>query len=220
MASNAHQASELVGEVQQVSAEGLRALATTQSSVDQLHHELDANHAVLARLTGDSQKISGILEVISQIADQTNLLSLNAAIEAARAGEQGRGFAVVADEIRALAQKTRSSTGEINEMIQALQQTTRQLADGMSQGAQTSDRCQQHVGTTAEVLNQINACWPGSPIPATRLPRPSASRRTSPAPWTRASTRSICWPATPPTTAGRPSTASPCWWSGCMPSPA
>ncbi|MFM5255337.1 methyl-accepting chemotaxis protein [Aeromonas hydrophila] len=156
VASNAHQASELVGEVQQVSAEGLRALATTQSSVDQLHHELDANHAVLARLTGDSQKISGILEVISQIADQTNLLSLNAAIEAARAGEQGRGFAVVADEIRALAQKTRSSTGEINEMIQALQQTTRQLADGMSQGAQTSDRCQQHVGTTAEVLNQIN----------------------------------------------------------------
>ena len=145
-----------MGEVQQVSAEGLRALATTQSSVDQLHHELDANHAVLARLTGDSQKISGILEVISQIADQTNLLSLNAAIEAARAGEQGRGFAVVADEIRALAQKTRSSTGEINEMIQALQQTTRQLADGMSQGAQTSDRCQQHVGTTAEVLDQIN----------------------------------------------------------------
>nr|MBP8224197.1 methyl-accepting chemotaxis protein [Aeromonas sp.] len=156
VANSAHQANALVGEVQQVSAEGLQALATTQSSVNQLHEELDANHQVLAQLTGDSQKISGILAVISQIADQTNLLSLNAAIEAARAGEQGRGFAVVADEIRALAQKTRSSTGEINEMIQALQQTTRQLADGMTQGAQTSERCQQHVSTTAEVLNQIN----------------------------------------------------------------
>ncbi|EOD54252.1 methyl-accepting chemotaxis protein [Aeromonas molluscorum] len=156
VASSAHQANALVGEVQQVSAEGLQALATTQSSVNQLHEELNANHQVLAQLTGDSQKISGILAVISQIADQTNLLSLNAAIEAARAGEQGRGFAVVADEIRALAQKTRSSTGEINEMIQALLQTTRRLADGMTQGAQTSERCQQHVSTTAEVLNQIN----------------------------------------------------------------
>jgi aerotaxis receptor len=156
VASSAHQANALVGKVQQVSAEGLQALATTQSSVNQLHEELNANHQVLAQLTGDSQKISGILAVISQIADQTNLLSLNAAIEAARAGEQGRGFAVVADEIRALAQKTRSSTGEINDMIQALLQTTRRLANGMTQGAQTSERCQQHMSTTTEVLNQIN----------------------------------------------------------------
>ncbi|MGY3947581.1 methyl-accepting chemotaxis protein [Aeromonas allosaccharophila] len=156
VAHSAHEASNLVTEVQQVSAEGLQALATTQSSVNQLHQELDANHAVLAQLTSDSQKISGILEVISQIADQTNLLALNAAIEAARAGEQGRGFAVVADEVRALAQKTRASTSEIHEMIQALQQTTRQLSDGMTQGAQTSVRCQQHAGTTADVLTQIN----------------------------------------------------------------
>lgn len=156
VAHSAHEASNLVIEVQQVSDEGLQALATTRSAVNQLHQELDANHAVLAQLTSDSQKISGILEVISQIADQTNLLALNAAIEAARAGEQGRGFAVVADEVRALAQKTRASTSEIHEMIQALHQTTRQLSDGMTQGAQTSVRCQQHVGTTADVLTQIN----------------------------------------------------------------
>ncbi len=156
VAHSAHEASNLVIEVQQVSDEGLHALATTRSAVNQLHQELDANHAVLAQLTSDSQKISGILEVISQIADQTNLLALNAAIEAARAGEQGRGFAVVADEVRALAQKTRASTSEIHEMIQALQQTTRQLSDGMTQGAQTSVRCQQHAGTTADVLTQIN----------------------------------------------------------------
>ncbi|HDX8429577.1 methyl-accepting chemotaxis protein [Aeromonas veronii] len=156
VAHSAHEASNLVIEVQQVSDEGLQALATTRSAVNQLHQELDANHAVLAQLTSDSQKISGILEVISQIADQTNLLALNAAIEAARAGEQGRGFAVVADEVRALAQKTRASTSEIHEMIQALQQTTQQLSDGMTQGAQTSVRCQQHAGTTADVLTQIN----------------------------------------------------------------
>ncbi|MGL4923508.1 methyl-accepting chemotaxis protein [Aeromonas sp. 30P] len=156
VAHSAHEASNLVIEVQQVSDEGLQALATTRSAVNQLHQELDANHAVLAQLTSDSQKISGILEVISKIADQTNLLALNAAIEAARAGEQGRGFAVVADEVRALAQKTRASTSEIHEMIQALQQTTRQLSDGMTQGAQTSVRCQHHAGTTADVLTQIN----------------------------------------------------------------
>ncbi|EKP0248950.1 methyl-accepting chemotaxis protein [Aeromonas veronii] len=156
VAHSAHEASNLVIEVQQVSDEGLQALATTRSAVNQLHQELDANHAVLAQLTSDSQKISGILEVISQIADQTNLLALNAAIEAARAGEQGRGFAVVADEVRVLAQKTRASTSEIHEMIQALQQTTRQLSEGMMQGAQTSVRCQQHAGTTADVLTQIN----------------------------------------------------------------
>lgn len=156
VATSAHQANNLVSEVQRVSASGLQALATTTSSVNQLHRELEASHDVLARLTQDSQKISGILEVIGQIADQTNLLSLNAAIEAARAGEQGRGFAVVADEIRALAQKTRSSTGEISEMIGALQQSTHQLADSMTQGAQTSALCRQHVGSTAEVLNQIN----------------------------------------------------------------
>lgn len=156
VAHSAQEASELVAEVQQVSTEGRQALATTRDAVNQLHRELDANHAVLAQLTHDSQKISGILEVIGQIADQTNLLALNAAIEAARAGEQGRGFAVVADEVRALAQKTRASTGEIHEMIQALQQTTSQLSDGMTQGAQTSERCQQHAGTTADVLDRIN----------------------------------------------------------------
>lgn len=156
VAHSAQEASSLVTEVQQVSAEGLQALATTQSAVNQLHQELDTNHAVLAQLTNDSLKISGILEVISQIADQTNLLALNAAIEAARAGEQGRGFAVVADEVRALAQKTRASTSEIHEMIRALQQTTSRLSDGMAQGAQTSEHCQQHASTTAGVLNQIN----------------------------------------------------------------
>ncbi|WP_434664115.1 methyl-accepting chemotaxis protein [Aeromonas sp. NJAU223] len=156
VAGNAHQANALVSEVQQVSVSGQQAIATTTSSVNRLHQELDTSQSVLARLTQDSQKISGILEVIGQIADQTNLLSLNAAIEAARAGEQGRGFAVVADEIRALAQKTRSSTGEISDMIGALQQSTQQLSDGMSQGARTSALCQQQMGDTAEVLNQIN----------------------------------------------------------------
>lgn len=138
VADNAHQANALVGEVQQVSASGQQALATTRDSVDRLHQELDASQGVLARLTQDSQKINGILEVIGQIADQTNLLSLNAAIEAARAGEHGRGFAVVADEVRTLASKTRASTQEIQLMIDRLRDTTRAAVDTMTEGRQLS----------------------------------------------------------------------------------
>jgi methyl-accepting chemotaxis protein len=189
-------------------------------SVDRLHQELDASQGVLARLTQDSQKINGILEVIGQIADQTNLLSLNAAIEAARAGEQGRGFAVVADEIRALAQKTRSSTGEISDMIGALQQSTRQLSDGMEQGAQTSVLCQQHMGATAEVLDQINRMLARVTHTSDEIAQAVSQQADVTSTLDQGSTRSTNWRATPRTTAVKPSMASPCWWSGCKTSPA
>ncbi len=92
-----------------------------KQTIEQLATEVDLAAQVINQLQQDSASIGGILDVFRGIADQTNLLALNAAIEAARAGEQGRGFAVVADEVRTLATRTQESTSEIQTMIEALQ---------------------------------------------------------------------------------------------------
>lgn len=123
------------------------------SSVADLINEVEAMAANIQTMSDDSQKIGSVLSVIGEIADQTNLLALNAAIEAARAGEQGRGFAVVADEVRALAARTQQSTSEINTMLSNLNEGTKTVVKAMDD---TKARCQQTAETTENVNESLD----------------------------------------------------------------
>jgi methyl-accepting chemotaxis protein len=141
-------ADEEAEKVKQISMENKR-------SIEVLARDVQEAANVINKLHEDSASIGGILDVIRGVADQTNLLALNAAIEAARAGEQGRGFAVVADEVRTLASRTQKSTQEINSMIEVLQAGAEKAVTVMTQGKQQAEICVAQTEKAAQALDLI-----------------------------------------------------------------
>ncbi len=137
---SAQQAADAASEANNETNEGTKVLETAIRSINSLSDRINNASEVINRVATDSSAIGSVLDVIRGIAEQTNLLALNAAIEAARAGEQGRGFAVVADEVRSLAQRTQESTQEIQEMIERLQMGTKDAVRTMAEGTEEMQR--------------------------------------------------------------------------------
>ncbi|MDD8058937.1 methyl-accepting chemotaxis protein [Shewanella metallivivens] len=136
---------------------GQQGVEQTISKINLLAKQLTNSAAVVSELERDSVTIGSVLDVIRGIAEQTNLLALNAAIEAARAGEQGRGFAVVADEVRSLAMRTQSSTQQITTIISTLQERTRSIVELMQDSQLQGRQSAEQAAIAGEVLRQITS---------------------------------------------------------------
>jgi methyl-accepting chemotaxis protein len=152
---NANSAATAAQEADERSNEGCDVVNTTVQTINNLASEVERTSEVIENLKEDSVSIGTVLDVIRDIAEQTNLLALNAAIEAARAGEQGRGFAVVADEVRTLASRTQQSTREINDMIERLQNGANQAVSVMEMGRTKAEESVVQAAKAGEALSAI-----------------------------------------------------------------
>jgi len=159
VANNANLTATEIDKVNTLTDEGKTITTTAVNEIEQLSQTVNAAAEVISRLAENSSDIASVLDVIKGIAEQTNLLALNAAIEAARAGEQGRGFAVVADEVRTLASRTQESTESIQGMIEALQTGVEQAVTSISQGNSATESAVSLSKQTLESLEKISdAC--------------------------------------------------------------
>ena len=166
VASNAVQTSEQSQNTAASAGQGQEQIAQTLVSIEKLSGTIHSTTSEVQALAEQTQHIYSVLDVIRAVAEQTNLLALNAAIEAARAGEHGRGFAVVADEVRALAHRTQQSTGEIEETIKSIQQVTERtvaamqisvtMATNTQQQSQLAGEAFSHVSTAVGQINERN----------------------------------------------------------------
>lgn len=155
IASNAENTARTSEETVLASGHGSIQVNQSQQSIASLAQEVETATGVISELNSHAQSINTILSTIQGIAEQTNLLALNAAIEAARAGEQGRGFAVVADEVRVLSQRTHASTQEIQQMIETLQQTTSQAVGIMDDSRHLAETSVDDANSASASLSQI-----------------------------------------------------------------
>ncbi|AZD74411.1 Methyl-accepting chemotaxis sensor/transducer protein [Pseudomonas chlororaphis subsp. aurantiaca] len=155
VARSAAQAAQAARDADQATRQGLSVIDRTTASIDHLAADMSTAMTQVEGLAANSEKIGTVLEVIRAIAEQTNLLALNAAIEAARAGEAGRGFAVVADEVRNLARRTQESVEETRQVIEELQSGTQDVVGSMGNSHRQAQGSVEQVGQAVTALRQI-----------------------------------------------------------------
>lgn len=157
VAMNASGAANQAHTANEASSKGKQIVDSTKAVINALSDEVQKSASAIDKLKTDAASIDDVVNVIRGIAEQTNLLALNAAIEAARAGEQGRGFAVVADEVRALASRTQASTEEIQQMIEELQASAGQAVDVMAHGKHSAEKAVDQASQAESSLDEVNA---------------------------------------------------------------